>query len=264
MHNVLLLSILAVKKTSSMSDPEKKYRYKPSPQVSANQMAEYLTATPPRRKSIIQAARFPKTSVIALYGRARDGLTNFLGDGTRSFKHMAQAVDYLQKREARPDASEWLQNDSRSSIEAIERFQQTYNKLPFPKLDCQAVTNRVPALDLWMTKVTVDVDVTVHKGEQIGGAVFLFSQGDPSSKKRIERCKTIAGLIYVFASQHLKGIGEPDVSLCYAIDVFAGMAHRPSGAFTAKQKQIAEACEEIAARWKTIAPPADYDGPDPS
>lgn len=262
MHNVLLPSIRAVKKMSSMANPEKKYRYRASPQLSANQMSEYLTASPPRRKSIIQSARFPKTSVTAQYARARDGLTNFLGDGARSFKHIAQAVDYLQKREARPDASEWLQNDSRSSIEAIERFQQSYNKLPFLKLDCRAVTTRLPALDLWPTKVTVDVDFTVHKGDLVGAAVFLFSQGDPSTKKRLDRCKTIAGLVYLFATHHLKGLGTPDVDLCYAVDVFAGKAHKTSGKFTVKQRQIEDACEEIAVRWKTIAPPPDYDGPD--
>jgi hypothetical protein len=46
---------------------KRKYGYNPDPRLSANQLAEYLTATPTRRKSIIREAKFPKKSVVARY-----------------------------------------------------------------------------------------------------------------------------------------------------------------------------------------------------
>jgi hypothetical protein len=256
-----------------MSDSEEgpRYAYRAIPQLSANQMAEYLgsSTSSTRRTSIIREARFPKTSQVAQYDKAREGLVNFLTDGTRSYRHLADATDYLERREAKPDATEWVKRDSRGSIEAINAFQRSYNKLAIHKLDCRPVHGRQPHLDMWPTRISVAMNFTVHKPvpggkDQIGGALLLFSKGESSTKTRIERSKTIAGLIYTFCNRFLMGMGDPDPTLCFAIDVFSGVAHTPQGTFTRKLRNVGDACDEIAARWKTIPPPSDYDGPDPS
>jgi hypothetical protein len=54
--------------------PKQKYNYNALPRLSANQISEYLTATPTRRKSIVQAAKFPKTAIVARYDGARESL----------------------------------------------------------------------------------------------------------------------------------------------------------------------------------------------
>ena len=102
-------------------------------------MAEYLgsSTSSTRRTSIIREARFPKTSQVAQYDKAREGLVNFLVDGTRSYKHIADATEYLEKRESRPGATTWVKRDSRGSIEAMEAFQRSYNRLAVHKLDCR-------------------------------------------------------------------------------------------------------------------------------
>jgi hypothetical protein len=248
-----------------------RYRYRASPQLSANQMAEYLSssATSTRRRGIIREARFPKTSQVAQYDRAREGLVNFLDDGTRSFRHLAGATEALERREIRPDATNWIKRDSRFSIEAIDAFQRSYNKLIFPKLDCRAVRGSQPVLDMFPTKIGVTLDFTIHrptKGgrDQIGAAIFLFSRGETSSKSRVERSKTTAGLIFTHVSRFLGGLGDPDPTICLAVDVFGGVAHTPPGTFSRKLRNVADACEEIAGQWKTVSPPTDYDGPTPS
>jgi hypothetical protein len=253
-----------------MGATDQKYNYRPNPQVSANQIAEYLGATSTRRKRIIRDARFPKTSVVAQYDKAREGLVNFLDDDTRSFKHLAAAKDYLEKRKLRPDASDWLKRDSDGSMEAMEAFQSAYNKLGLGKLDCKEVIGRQPLLDIWKTtKISVNLDLIIRKPvpganhDNIGGAVFLFSKGEASSKARIDRSKIIAGLIYTYCGNILKDLGVADPALCMAVDVFGKVTHKPPGTFAAKLKNVADACEEIHARWKSIAPPDDYDGPEP-
>lgn len=231
-------------------------------------MAEYLTASPPRRKTIIQEARFPKVSVVAQYQKARESLVEFLSDGTRSLNHFARATEYLSRREARPDATEWLKRDSRFSNEAIEVFQRAYNKLGFPKIACEQLHGRHGALVFGPTRVSVDLDVVTRrrnmKGrDHIGGVVLVFSKGEPLNRKRIERCKVLAGLCYTFCSTFLKDFGDIDRTLCLAVDVFGQLAYKPPGTFAVKLKHVEESCEEIGARWRTVAPPADYDGPEP-
>jgi hypothetical protein len=251
-----------------MGVSDQRYGYRPSPQVSANQISEYLTASPTRRKSIIRDARFPKNSVVAQYDRAREGLITFLDDDVRSMKHLAAAKDALEKRKARDGATEWLKRDSSSSIEAVDAFQLAYNKLGFSKWLCRRIAGRQPPLSIWPTKVSVNLDLLIRKPvmngkDKIGGAVFLFSKGETSTKARIDRSKIVAGLIYTYCGKVLSDMGDADTSLCLAVDIFGHVAHKPPGSFALKLRQCADAADEIADRWKKIAPPPDYDGPDP-
>lgn len=255
----------------SSTEDKPRYHYRATPQFSANQMAEYLSpsTSSTRRTGIIREARFPKTSIVAQYGKGREGLVNFLCDGTRSYGHLAGAVDALERREAKPGASNWMKRDSRGSIEAIEAFQRHYNKLGFRKLDCRPVHGRLPPLDLWPTRISVSLDFTIHRPtvgskDAVGGAILLFSKGEASTNARLERSKVIAGLIHTYATRFLSGIGDPDPSLCLAVDVFTGVGHKPPGTFARKLRNVADACDEIADRWSSVKPPSDYDGPDPA
>lgn len=113
--------IRADRNTSSMAaSTERKYRYRPHPQVSAGQMAEYLQATSTRRNAIRREARFPTVAVAAQYDGARKGVVKFLDDGARSKAHLAAAVEGLGRRFGRPDATDWMKRDSRYSVEAVE------------------------------------------------------------------------------------------------------------------------------------------------
>lgn len=251
-----------------MGVSDQKYRYRANPQVSASQIAEYLDASSTRRKRIIRDARFPKASVVAQYDGAREGLVNFLADDTRSFKHLASAQEKLEKRKLKEGATAWLKRDSDGSIEALGAFQNAYNKLGFAKLSCIKLPGQKAFLTSWPTKVSVNIDLVLRKPvmggkDLIGGSLFLFSKGETSTNSRIARCKVIAGLIYTYCGEHLTAMGVTDPNLCLAVDVFSGTAYKPPGTFAAKLKNVGDACEEIAARWKTIPPPDDYDGPAP-
>jgi hypothetical protein len=160
-----------------------------------------------------------------------------------------------------------VRRDARSSIEAIEAFQSSYNKSGLSKFDCREVTGRQPHLDDWRTKISVSLDLTVHKPtkaekDKIGGVVFAFAKGEDKDNKRHERLKITANLIYVFCDRHLSFHGEADKKLCFAVDVFARKLVQPTGEFLRGMKLIEESCEEVADRWPAISPPDDYDGPD--
>lgn len=231
-------------------------------------MAEYLSASSPRRKTIVQEARFPKTSVTARYNIARDSLTEFLADHTRSAAHIANAIDRLDKRGARSDATEWVKQDCRSSKEAVEAFQRAYNRFGLTSIQCEKVHGRLPFLVIGPTKISVSVDLWTKKKnmegpDAVGGAVFIFSRGEAQSKKRVERCKIVGGLIYDYLLSHPRVGGVADTSTCLGIDVFGQKSYPPPGTFARARRQIEDSCEEIALRWYATDPPSGYDGPDP-
>lgn len=124
-------------------------------------------------------------------------------------------------------------------------------------------------LDHWPTKISVDLDLTLHQHHQserdrIGGAILLFSRGEASGRRRIDQSKVVAGLILTHCNQFLRGLGDPDPNLCLAVDVFGAVAHRPPGTFVRKLREVEDACVEIASLWRATTPPKEYDGPDPT
>lgn len=232
-------------------------------------MAEYISASPTRQLSIRRDARFPKTSVVAQYSPAREGLVDFLNDANRSLNHLVSAINRQERRQNVIGATDWVKRDSRLSIEAIEAFQRSYNRIGFATLNFQATQKRQPLLDDWPTKVSVNLDLVVRQpqkggGAKIGGVIFLFSKGEASSKKRIEQSKNVAGLILTYCGSVLAGLGEPDPKLCFAVDVFSGIAHRPPGTFSRGAKQMEICASDISALWQSTDPPSDYDGPVPT
>src|SRR5690242_11286812 len=104
---------------SSMIAPkEKKYGYNPSPKLSANQLAEYLIATPARRKSILKGAKYPSTVVVARYRTAKKSIQKHLSDKARSHVFFSEAIQQLLTRNDSKDATKWTKNDCRLSIES--------------------------------------------------------------------------------------------------------------------------------------------------
>lgn len=248
---------------------EKRYNYRPVPQVSANQMAEYIASgvTPTRRRTIIKEAQFPTPPKVTQYKAAREGLVKFLGDGARSPSHLAKVQVALAEK-AKGSASDWVKNDCKNSAGAIKAFEGSYNKSSLRKLDCRIPGSKSHQLDKWPTLVSVGFDLTVHKASDVGAgtfgaALFMFNRGEASSAVRKERCGNIAGLIYTFCSQYMSGgnFGEVDPALCLVVDVFGGAEYRCPGTFARKLRHVQDSCDEIATLWHTIPPPADYDGP---
>lgn len=181
---------------------------------------------------------------------------------------MARSIDQLERREARPDAGSWMKQDCRFSIEAIRTFERSYNRLGLAPVLCVPFHGRQQLLSFGRTKISVAMDVLTHKKnkdgpDSIGGIFLLFSRGEGTGKQRIERCKTVAGLAYEFCAANLGSRGVADTSICFGVDVFGGKAYQPQGTFARKRRQIEDSCEEIAARWRSVPPPTDYDGPEP-
>jgi hypothetical protein len=249
-----------------MANSSKKYRYNPDPRLSANQLAEYLKATPPRRKAIVKEAKFPKTSVVAQYKGAREGISRYICSPERDPSILTSTLLSLAEKEARESATPWTKDDARRSAEAIETFRKSLNALGVDKLDCRPVAGSQPNIQIGGVEISVNLDATTHrlvKGvDRVGGVILMFSKAsETSGTKRAERCKVSAVLALLFAKEHLGYLGEPDQALCYSLDVLQGRAYPAPNSYKTMLGHMQDSCEEIGLRWPGTPPPPDYDGP---
>jgi hypothetical protein len=133
------------------------------PRLSANQLAEYLSATPSRRTSIVREAKFPKTSQVALYRDARLAVARQLCAGPDGPDQIGVAISRLRERAADLDASSWTIDDCRRSIEVLEAFLRLGNELGLARYEFRTVSGTLPHVLISGVSVSVAISATVHR-----------------------------------------------------------------------------------------------------
>ena len=244
----------------------RKYDYNPDPRMSAGQLAEYLTATAPRRTSIIREAKFPKTAIVAKYREARSGIVKHLCGGPGGPDHLGDAMARLGERASGPVPSQWTSDDCRDSIAALRTFLRSHGGIVSEQLGFRPISGGLPLLVIAGVGVSVALDATVHRRsrdgtEHVGAVMLFFSKRLSSDPAAGERVIVSALLCLMFAEKHLRPAGSVDSKLCFALDVFGqNLIPAPSGR-TKRTTAIEHSCSEVAGRWATITAPRDYDGP---
>jgi hypothetical protein len=243
-----------------------KYDYNPDPRLSAGQLADYLTATAPRRTSIIRDAKFPKAAIVAKYREARSGIVRHLCAGPGRTNHLDEAIARLAERGSGPDPSQWTADDCRDSTAALRIFQSSHSGIVGQQLGFRAINGSLPLLMIAGVGVSVALDATVHRrardgSERVGGILLFFSKRLANDEAAMERATVSALLCLMFAEKHLLHAGMIDPKLCFALDVFGQrLIPAPSGR-TRRKTAIEHSCAEVAGRWAGVRPPRDYDGP---
>lgn len=258
---------------SSLTDARRKYSLRATPRVSANQLADYLSASPVRRKSIIRDAKFPKQMITALYKDARSTIARYLIDPSSGPDIITEAMVRLDGRENAPDATDWTRSDCRQSREALDAFLRSFNALGIGRYRFIAPGGALPPLVVAGVSVSISLDAIVEartRGEiqRMGGLLLTLSKSGVdreslvSMRAREERAATAAVLCLAACEGMSASNSKADPRLCLSLDVFSQKLISAPAGYKTRRKNIELACEEIADRWGRIDPPDDYDGPD--
>jgi hypothetical protein len=236
------------------------------PRLSANQLAEYLGATPTRRVTIIRDAKFPKTAQVALYRDARLAVARHLCAGGGGSDHIWMAIERLTERADEPDASPWVIDDCRRSIEMLEAFARLSNELGLARFEFRIVSGTLPHLLIAGVSVSVSISATVHRtsrdgARQVGGLTLFLSKAMAEDAASPERAAVSALLCFMFAEECLGHLGVADHKLCLAFDVAGGKVFAAPKGQAKRRRDMGYACAEIARAWPTVEAPRGYDGP---
>ncbi|WP_298916768.1 hypothetical protein [uncultured Algimonas sp.] len=242
-----------------------KYKLHENPRLSANQLAEIVNASPSRRKTIIQQAKFPKTAIVAQYRDASDGIVNFLTNDARTLPNFHAKIEGLQAKFEDPSLSEWKRNDASRSAEALSAVMASYNKTGLGSLDLRALPQSKPKVNIEGVRISSSAVCSVHgvfrKQPAVGCLSLYINKSETSGAKRMEHCRSAAVVSLLYAKQHLSDYGAavPKMNLSY--DVFQGKLVQAPNGYKTRLGNMHAACESVVLWWDQIDPPSDYDGP---
>lgn len=221
------------------------------PRVSVSKLAEYLGATPTRRRSIIVEQKRPNPFRTARYTDAQRILVEAVeqGCGVSVFE---AGIAGLERKFTRNDHEEECR---KNCILAVKAGLFLPGVLPLAKGSFEGTDLKHPAaIMIGDVEVSVrpEILMRVEKGPKAGklGAVKLvFSKTHPMSDDAAE---CVGALLYEYMRENF---GENAVSRehCFVIDVFAQKCMMAPKSVVSRMRDVTAACEEIARAWTAFA-----------
>jgi hypothetical protein len=225
-----------------------------------NHISEYLaTDNAPQRTRIIRAAKFPKNLEVAAYAQIRNDLKRALAKpdfDRRALELLADKMAGKVRRETGYHRDEALRCEK-----AVRAFMATMQPRVFAKMKISSSPSTLSLKKSGVRiKVTMDSSITLDDGDTVnsGGIVLLYAFSADRGELK-EHLAAVTGLL-LWALEG--GQMEPLPRLCMAADIAEGKIVKASASHTRFRQHVTDSCHEIGARWDSIEPPDEYDGPD--
>ena len=219
-----------------------------SPRFSLNKIAEYMTATPRRRRSLIIDQIRPPTAKVITYEDARRVLVRFMCDPERTGKKLLDIAATFRDRAAQnPDEHNSLcLIASARALEAFSSFSDRVRPKGVVAVGCPR-----QGMDVFLSGVRIVVapDVSlVEPGTEhrVGAVKFHFSRSSPLTSEGLQYAVTLV-------HQCLINSGDsPAKARCFSVDIFSRGVEIVPRAVKDRIKNMEAACEEIAERWPSL------------
>jgi hypothetical protein len=246
------------------------YVDKKSPELSANQLSEFLTATHTRKEGILRQARYiarESSAAPIRYSDVRRAIASYLADPSRNtagiYGIREKFNNIVESAQAGQQMSDFTLSNARLSVEAIDAFLGSLNEIKFGGLSFALGDSHAPRVTIEGVGISVRPDVVVLAKNKklepiVGGLLMYFSKDVEKEEKADERKNhglTAATLVHRYATDHLFDQGVPTQKLCISLDVFAKKPHQAPASNVRRRDNMEAACRSIALHWPTITPP---------
>jgi hypothetical protein len=214
-----------------------------SPRIALNALAEYLTSSAGRRRSILAEQRNPKAFRVAYYAEAEDAIVAAIaGQGDMSHLDRGRA-----KVQALPTSKAWDVSRRDTQLEAIAAARAFLGTDDSATLRALAFSHRRSnPLLVGTVSVSVRPELLVESpdGKIVGAVKLYFSKSSPLSEERAR----YSGAILQMSVEAVRN-SETDYRMCLVLDVFARKLHPAPRTSQRRRQDIDAACAEIAAIW---------------
>lgn len=217
-----------------------------SPRFSANKLAEYVVATPRRRRRLILEQIGPVRYRTNRYEHARRILRQWVCSPGASVDSLSVSAALLRDKAAPLDPKSLEANWLLDSARAVEAFRSIATEFRFRNLVAVPGGRRAKPLRLRGVAVSVFPDVylaEIGTEHHVGALKFHMSR---THRLTSEALQNVSLLLLRYGEQGASAVRR---SQCLSVDVFSGACESAPRAVKTRTRDIEAGCEEIAARW---------------
>jgi hypothetical protein len=233
-----------------------------TPRLSATQLADYLvTPTPIGQRGILRQAKYPVQSkpLIIQYQHARRCIAACLQSPVESPKIIGAAFAMLEQKKADPSSAPLTKDDASRSIDVIDAFATSINKLKFDGYFYDASNTHDAIINISGVDISVAPDAiawtNLKDGKRIGSIFIkctLGVLGEAAEARRTASNTHLATIAHMHALKKLATIGTPYPPASMVIDVTRETAVRGTPNMKKRIENMEAACEVIEAVWPKI------------
>jgi hypothetical protein len=220
-----------------------------SPRVSINKLAEYMIASPRRRRTIVKDQKYPPDFKVAIYSEALNAITSYIAAPDEG-----KLIAAMEAALAKKGDTEWELQRNQLCAEAIEAFLDFASDMTFDGVTAERSSADAAEIEIAGVVVSVRPEILLKfqspKGVKIiGGMKICFCKSSPVGE---EAASYITGTLHSFLKSGCRDGELADPSLILAMDVFDRKVHFAPKAFKARMADVEAACEEISRAWPAV------------
>jgi len=223
------------------------------PELSVNKLAEYIISKGARQRKLLRDRKYPDPDFqMGMYHReASEAVRKYIADGCIDAVPVENSIAVLKQQT--PEKLGTIRRLS-ANVDAMERFLDMLDDISItgtPELGAHTAEK----ITIHGVKISVRPEIVVRgvgpKGRKLVGAIKLhFTKSFPMTD---ESAGYVSAMVQEFCRVHLLG---PDETLyseyCQVIDIGCGKVFPGVKSTTARMKDVAAECQNIAALWPTI------------
>lgn len=219
-----------------------------SPRISVNKLAEYVQATPTRRRAILKNLKADKDYFKLYYSEVRNILSSYFKSGYDN-SILDKLIDKIQKKKG---TSDWDDKDNPNSILALQCLKDT----TLPDLTDYDISSSDDKMDHVMVagvKVLIRPEfyLTNKFSKKIGGIKLHLAKTE-GNRLNLPGMQYVAVMIKYGFLNHGYTESEIDNNGCFSIDVFEKNFGTAPKAYKRTLATLTASCQEIFAIWPTL------------
>lgn len=223
------------------------------PRISINKLGEYMAAKPARRRRIIADQKRPRGFIVTRYREAVSAMIDFLVRGAADDAIIYRAIAELEAKEV---SSDFQAQDRDLSVEALELFLDTVDRLDLNGLEVSQANHNAAPLAISGVSVSVRPEAVLngqdrHGGRTVGCLKLYLSKTSPFGEDGVA-AGYIGAALHRFTEEQLANGGRADYRLCQVVDVFGRRVFVAPRAMQRRHDDLEAACEEIALLWNAV------------
>lgn len=220
--------------------------------ITLNQLADYLTASPGRRRAIVEDMLDPKPYIVAVYNDASDLMRRYCSAGADAAMVWDDGIAALSNKMQDRTISDGQRQNAKLSFEAASAAMPLTAALAQVG-DPLMLKGCAQGMSIEGVQVNVRPDLLLQKDlggnkPHFGAVKFYFPKTKKLSK---ERANYAGAILQMYCEQIAGDWYVVDENMCLIVDAF-GNAILPAPKHTKRRRDdIANACDEIRIRYES-------------
>lgn len=224
-----------------------------TPRISVNKLAEYLVSRGGRQRQILRDQKFPTDFKGPYYRESEEAVASCLKDNLEDLSYLDRAWQSLNQIQSDKIGTQRRVN---SNLDAIEAFESMLDKIDLKGATPSLGGHAPEKLKIHNVSVSVRPEIVLRgvgkSGKKLIGGIKLhfpktFSLSDDSAGY-------VSAILQEYFRVNFYDDGEVYAPYCFVVDIGSKAVYPGVKSTSARMKDVAAECQNIAALWSSIAP----------